>query len=119
MANVQTAKYDAPVQVPGNLPANYAKPNKVLLTQSSRPVRRESCPARPAPRPHDELRRPRPCPATDEIGATTTTTYDGRFGEITDQTTTGKDGAVADMANTLTADGRSIEHDHHLGRAAE
>ena len=111
VATVQTAKYDAPVQVPGNLPANYAKPNKVLLTQSSQTSAQGIVSSTPrtttTSMSYDD--HGRLVSATDEIGATTTTTYDGRFGEITDQTTTGKDGAVADMANTLTGDGRSIK----------
>ena len=46
--------------------------------------------------------------ATDEVGTTTTTEYDDRFGLVTSQTTTGTDGSQSQMLNTLTADGANI-----------
>ena len=46
--------------------------------------------------------------ATDEVGTTTTTEYDDRYGLVTRQTTTGTDGSQSQMVNTLTADGANI-----------
>jgi len=47
--------------------------------------------------------------ATDATGATTTTTYDPRFGVPTEQKTTAADGATEITSNTLTDDGKAIE----------
>ena len=110
VAQTQVATYDTPVRVPSSLPPDFAQPDTVALTQSSQTSANGISPA-PARTTsthfaYDDYGRQ--TSETNEVGATTTTTYDDRYGQIVDQTTVGADGSEAEQVNTLTTDGRNI-----------
>ena len=106
-AQTHQMTYPTPVRVPALLPANYAHPTQVSLTESSAtsPDGLTASPPRTTTTSTTYDDHGRVVSATDEVGTTTTTEYDDRFGLVTTQTTTGADGSQAQMVNTLTPDG--------------
>ena len=110
VAQTQEATYDTPVRVPGNLPADFARPDEVALTQSSETTAAGiiAAPPRTTTTDFDYDDHGRVTSMTNEVGSKTTTAYDDRYGQVVKQTTVGTDGAEAQQINTLTADGRNI-----------
>lgn len=110
VAQTQVPTYDTPVRVPGNLPANFSRPEEVALTQSSQTNANgiTAAPGRTTTTHFAYDDHGRVTSQTNEVGATTTTSYDDRYGQVVDQTTVAADHSEAKQANTLTADGRNI-----------
>lgn len=109
-AQTHQVSYPTPVRIPALLPANFAHPTQVAVTESA--ATSTSGLKATAPRTsstdtsYDD--HGRVVSATNEVGTTTTTAYDDRFGLVTRQTTTGADGSQAQLVNTLTSDGTNI-----------
>ena len=110
VAVVHRPTYATAVRVPGNLPADFAHPSSTALTQSTATSAQgiTQTPARTTATATDYDDHGRLVSSTDELGTTTTTAYDSRFGLLANQSTTGPDGSRAEMVNTLSDDGRSI-----------
>ena len=110
-AQTHAMTYPTEVVRPGALPANFGKPVQVAVTQSAATSAQGliSSTARTTTTQTSYDDHGRVVSATDEAGTTTTTAYDDRFGLVTRQTTTGDDGAQAEMVNVLTDDGRNID----------
>ena len=110
-AQSQTLAYATKVTTPANLPANFARPSTTSLIQSATTsaagIKATSPRTTTAQTSYDD--HGRIVSATDEVGTTTTTQYDDRFGRVSRQTTTGADGSQAQLVNTLTDDGKSVQ----------
>lgn len=110
-AQAHQTTYPTEVTQPTRLPANFNKPKRVALTQSSATNSQgfKASTARTSTSATEYDDHGRLISATDESGRTTTTAYDDTYGLVTRQTTVGTDGAKAETINTLTADQRNIE----------
>lgn len=109
LAQTHVLDYDAPVQVPRVLPANYARVNDVAHTASAISSVTGTTPSAPRTSTistaYDD--HGRVLSTVDEVGATTVNEY-GPYGLVTKQTTTGVDGSVAQTVNTPIAAGSGV-----------
>ncbi|MFF3160207.1 RHS repeat domain-containing protein, partial [Streptomyces sp. NPDC057910] len=97
-----TGEKDGRAPDPADLPANYAKPARALMTYTGADGRTRTTAETAV---FDD--RGRQTERTDVTGAKTRLEY-GAFGQVTKSTTTGSDGAVAVTENTLSGDGKSL-----------
>ncbi len=109
LAQTHLMAYDAPVQIPRVLPANYGKVNEVTHTASAAtdatgptPSTSRTTTVSTAYDDHGRV-----LSTVDETGATTVNEY-GQYGLVTQQTTTGSDGSVARTVNTPTIAGSGV-----------